>query len=543
MKQSQRPLPRRGHAADIGEVRFSRRLAVFHMISLLAMIVVVLSSVLWISFRHNDLAQNSARRMVTSAVAAFQQKMETVVRDYSIWDEALEAVAQRNVDWLHSSIGSAAADIGTLDLVVIAEPDDSWRIAWRAGSELEGEAWLLEPALRAGLMRMLDGTDPASHKVRTAFAEHDGSVWSFAITRIVPIGEVASDEAYPIQIHGLNMTSARLATLGANILMDDLQIAADIGPELDGMALKGFDGAPVGYLVWAPPAPGESILRQVALPLLTALVVIAGFAMISSRYAVRSASRLESALEAAQVADRTKTEFLSNVSHELRTPMNGILGVVQLLKMTDLDEEQSELLEVLSTSAETQMSLVSDLLEIMQIESGARRLVSKPFQPAVVAGQVADLLRPVAAKKGVAVEADIEAAAGLEVLGDARAFRQIVTNLAGNAVKFTHDGSVRIKLDAITEGDGVALRCAVADTGIGIPAEHQQRIFDRFAQVGTTLTRETDGIGLGLAISQSLAEMMGGRIGLTSVLGEGSTFTFTADLPRAAGASALSDAA
>ncbi len=506
------------------------------MVGLLMMIGLVISSMLWISARHNDLAQVSAERMVRGALVSFQQKMETVVRDYSIWDEVIDALAARDADWLFSSLGSAAADIGTLDFAYLRESTSGWSIGWLAGSPPEGTSDPISDDLFRQMNALLEGTDPANHPVRTAFVQWRDEVWSFAISRVVPIGELdpSVDEAtYPRQIHGLRMTDDRLAGIGSTILMDDLHIEDAIPAGRDGIPLLGTDRNPIGYVTWTPPAPGESILRQIALPVGVGLLLAVAFALFSSGYSIVSARRLEKALADAQVADRAKTEFLSNVSHELRTPMNGILGVTQLLEMTDLDDEQRELLGVLSGSAETQMSLISDLLEIMQIESGARRLASEPFDPAAIVTQVADLLRPEAMKKGVTITADVREGDFGRVIGDSRALKQILTNLAGNAVKFTSQGQVRLRLEATPGANDVELRIAVEDTGPGIAPEHQALIFERFAQVDSSLRRSADGIGLGLAISQSLADMMGGRIALNSTLGKGSVFTLSVRLERA----------
>ena len=157
--------------------------------------------------------------------------------------------------------------------------------------------------------------------------------------------------------------------------------------------------------------------------------------------------------------------------------------------------------------------------------------------------QVADLLRPEAMKKGIAIITDLGAADEVAVLGDCRAFRQILTNLTGNAVKFTSDGHVRLRLLTTPSAGDVLLRIAVEDTGPGIAPEHQTLIFERFAQVDSSLRRSADGIGLGLAISQSLAQMMGGQIDLVSTPGNGSTFTLTVRLNRAQAAERLKGAA
>ncbi len=518
-----------------GAVRFSRRLVLFHMLGLLMMIGLVISSILWISLRHNDLAQTSAERMVRAAFIAFQQKMETLVLDYSIWDEVLTSIQTRDVNWLYTNIG-IATDIGTLDGLFLRDPRTDWTIGWFAGSPPEGISDPLPAELVEEMNALLAGTDPTEHPARTAFVNWNDEVWSLAITRVVPIGEFAPQSErgrYPRQIHGLRLTDERLAELGATMLMDDLHIASEIPPERDGFALLGTDRTPVGYVTWTPPAPGERILRQVALPVGAGLLLAVAFALFASVYSIASARRLERALVDAQVADKAKTEFLSNVSHELRTPMNGILGVTQLLEMTELDDEQRELLGVLSGSAETQMSLISDLLEIMQIESGARRLTRDTFEPGTVVTQVTDLLKPEAMKKGITIVTDLDDGAMDPVLGDSRALKQIITNLAGNAVKFTNKGHVRLCLRTRGAPGDVELRIAVEDTGPGIAAEHQSRIFERFAQVDSSLRRSADGIGLGLAISQSLTEMMGGRIELVSSPGSGSTFTLTVRLDRA----------
>jgi signal transduction histidine kinase len=324
-----------------------------------------------------------------------------------------------------------------------------------------------------------------------------------------------------------------LAQIGRTLTIGDLAIAERPVPGKASTALVDPSGAVIGYVVWDPPRPGASILRQVAVPLGLALLLIALVSAISSRYAVRSARRLEHALAAARAADQSKTEFLSTVTHELRTPMNGILGVAQLQHTTDLDDEQRELVGVLFGSTNAQMALISDLLDFSTIEGGNRQLVEEPFEPAQILKDLTDMMRVSADEKGIGLVAHWDAPAEMTVRGDGRAFRQIVTNLHGNAVKFTDRGAVAMAATAVVEADRVRIAVEVADTGRGIPAEALPHVFERFYQAESSMARSTEGTGLGLAISQTLARMMGGAITVTSEPGAGSTFTFTASYPLA----------
>ena len=216
--------------------------------------------------------------------------------------------------------------------------------------------------------------------------------------------------------------------------------------------------------------------------------------------------------------------------------MNGILGVAQLLQTTRLDDEQKELVAVLFASATAQMALISDLLDLSRLESGNRRIVSEPFEPAVILKDVTEMMRVAADKKAITFDGDWSALDGLTVRGDSRAFRQIVTNLVGNAVKFTDRGGVRLTTGLERAGDRANLTVSVADTGRGIPAEALPHVFERFYQVDGSLTRGVEGTGLGLAISQNLARMMGGRIEAASAPGRGSTFDLRLDLEVVAAA-------
>ena len=231
----------------------------------------------------------------------------------------------------------------------------------------------------------------------------------------------------------------------------------------------------------------------------------------------------------ALAADRAKTEFLTTISHELRTPMNGIMGVAQLLQTTALDQDQAELVAMLLHSAEGQTALIEELLAFGEVEAGALRLREEPMDLAELVREATGMARVAASAKGLElhVEAPEDAPA---LLGDAGRLRQVIVNLAGNAVKFTEAGHVRVGAELEPEfGGGVRLRVAVSDTGPGIVPDQHARIFERFTQVDGSTSRAKGGTGLGLAISRAIASEMGGDIALRSTPGEGSTFTL--DVP------------
>lgn len=237
--------------------------------------------------------------------------------------------------------------------------------------------------------------------------------------------------------------------------------------------------------------------------------------------------------EKAKAADRAKSEFLANMSHEIRTPMNGILGMAQVLQMTRLDVQQEKQLTTLIRSSESLLTIISDILDFSKIEADKMKFKKEPFN-------LKDLIEEtaVAARSwpgGETLGLVVRYAEGLPeaVVGDAGRVRQVLTNLVGNAVKFTADGHVMIGVNGRVDGDTLDVRVNVTDTGIGIPEDMLPTIFEKFQQVDQSGTRAHDGTGLGLAICKRLVEMMAGEIGVESQLGQGSTFWFSMRLPIA----------
>jgi len=238
-----------------------------------------------------------------------------------------------------------------------------------------------------------------------------------------------------------------------------------------------------------------------------------------------------SALEQAKSADKSKSEFLANMSHEIRTPMNGIMGMAELLHRTDLDAKQTTFANVISRSGDALLTIINDILDFSKIDAGQLELEPAPFELEDAIMDVATLVAPKAAGKEIEIVVHIDPKLPASYVGDVGRIRQIVTNLVGNAVKFTEEGYVYVEVSGRCHEGVAKLVVTVTDTGIGIDPEKTELIFDKFSQVDESTTRKHEGTGLGLSISASLVKMMGGRIEVTSELGKGSIFTFDLDLP------------
>lgn len=252
----------------------------------------------------------------------------------------------------------------------------------------------------------------------------------------------------------------------------------------------------------------------------------------------RRETALEAAREAAESANRAKSAFLSNISHEIRTPLNGVLGMAQVMAR-DADAVQAERLAVISRSGEALLGVLNGVLDLSEIESGRLQLNPAPMD---VAAEIEAAVAPfvaTAGEKGVAFEVRVQE--GLETLrvGDALRLRQVLCNLASNAVKFTDRGEVRL---SVAEAGRGRITIAVADTGFGIAPEQLQTIFERFAQADDSATRRFGGMGLGLSICRELVALMGGRLSVTSRLGEGATFTVELPLPEVGASAPAGDA-
>jgi PAS domain S-box-containing protein len=228
------------------------------------------------------------------------------------------------------------------------------------------------------------------------------------------------------------------------------------------------------------------------------------------------------AREAAEAASQAKSDFLATVSHELRTPLNGILGFTQLLEDSPLCEADREYVHFITTAGEALLGIISDLLDFSRIEAGKLTLEYSLFALPALLQESVEIIRPRAREKGLALDLVLDPSVG-SLRGDRCRLRQITLNLLSNALKFTATGGVTIRCAPYVAGH---LRIEVTDTGIGIPSEKQDRLFQRFSQADSSTTRKFGGTGLGLAICKQLLEKMGGQIGLTSEVGHGSTFWF-----------------
>jgi signal transduction histidine kinase len=536
---------------------FHSRGAVRRIVGLAALIVaiVVAGSLALLSYtaRSVDKVQASEERALVSNYLEHNQR--ELIRNLiavSVWDEAYEKLsAKPDLPWADSNVGRYYADYLGYSLSVVVDDHNAPIYAWRGDSRirpadsrgfLDDAAPLIAKVREQEAARRRQGKSASGLPGSTTAAgvlRSQGQLYFVAMASVVPETQEPADRPAYLLISARIIDGGFLRELDADLRIGDSHINPTTSGETAALPLVSVGNPIVGELAWTPKKPGVDVMREAA-PLFAVTILAllaAGLGLAAKIRAMfremavnddtlqRTLNDLVRARDEAAAANVAKSQFLANMSHEIRTPLNGILGMAQIMAREDLSTAQRERLDVVRDSGQTLLTVLNDILDISKIEAGKLEIDNHEFDLTAAIRAACNPLAAEADEKDVAFRIEIDEDARGVWWGDGARLRQVIANLASNAVKFTPQGSVVVSASRY----GERVRFTVRDTGIGIPPERLGDLFDKFSQVDASTTRKFGGTGLGLAISRELVTLMGGAMIVESIPGQGSTFTF--DLP------------
>ncbi len=513
---------------------------------LVVSLAITLGLVFWSAKTQDSIAVESSRSLAETALTLRKGNLQSTLIDYTYWDEAYENTSKAfSLSWFAENYGDYPylTDTFGITSTYVVLPGNRV-LAHTQDAELHSAPESLELADQTiGLIQLIEGarrTVDNEFPAVSGLVKMDGRLYIAAARIVHPhtdeLMEAAgvTPENGTIVVFMAPFDDALMVSLKDDFGFADLKHVASLTEtEMLALPLQSIEGQSFGYLVWNIVRPSKHVYT-VILPALAAVILsIGALGFYFLRLLRNNQTKLFHAMLDAKAADRAKVQFLSNVSHELRTPLNGVIGIAQILEREELKDDQRKLVGTLLSSANHQLDLIRDLLDVTRIESDRIELDCQPFDLCSVIRETVSLVDHKAKSKGLAVHVSLPENLHCRVIGDPVRVKQICLNLLDNAVKFTDTGSIGIASSARTVGDFEEIRLAVKDTGVGISKEDQTRVFSRFMQVDGSATRNSEGLGLGLPICQALAGAMGGQISLESTPGEGTEFVVSVKLRRA----------